>query len=343
MASTLLWLMAVTVTAMRHQDDESLRENHLQVDDVAGDVAKLNWTRAVTPRWSPEDRAQQYPRLPSSMVQLQSGCTSTYQETDKKLGEGAYGAVYEVKKAAAGWGDSLYRLWDSGSAYYAMKVPLEDDEEAEAAAVHEISVMEASTGHQCVNVLPLLEKDPCVDGKKMPNAFVTKLMPYDLDKWQREYEVNMECFQGIYDAVASGLDCMHEAGYLHGDLKPDNVLFESLDSSGCPVGIQLADFGLSHQLGKLQMKFMSADYMTSWHEAGTCFNGRVAKDPFGITKRIKVHGKYKWHYVADKRLDMCSFAMLMYELFERRIPALQETLGKGGCGPMGPERKLMMP
>lgn len=31
MASTLLWLMAVTVTAMRHQDDESLRENHLQV------------------------------------------------------------------------------------------------------------------------------------------------------------------------------------------------------------------------------------------------------------------------------------------------------------------------
>lgn len=106
---------------------------------------------------------------------------------------GAYGAVYEVKKAAAGWGDSLYRLWDSGSAYYAMKVPLEDDEEAEAAAVHEISVMEASTGHQCVNVLPLLEKDPCVDGKKMPNAFVTKLMPYDLDKWQREYEVNMEC------------------------------------------------------------------------------------------------------------------------------------------------------
>ena len=29
--------------------------------------------------------------------------------------------------------------------------------------------------------------------RKMPNAFVTKLMPYDLDKWQREYEVNMEC------------------------------------------------------------------------------------------------------------------------------------------------------
>ena len=106
---------------------------------------------------------------------------------------GAYGAVYKVKKAAAGWGDTFYQLWDSGSAYYAMKVPLEDDEEAEAAAAHEISVMEASTGQQCVNVLPLLQKDPCVDGKKMPNAFVTKLMPYDLDKWQRNYEVNEEC------------------------------------------------------------------------------------------------------------------------------------------------------
>ena len=136
---------------------------------------------------------------------------------------------------------------------------------------------------------------------------------------------------------------MHEAGYLHGDLKPDNVLFESLDASGCPVGIQLADFGLSHKLGVPHLKFLAADYMNSWHEAGTCFNGRKAKDPFGLTKRIKVNGKYKWHYIVDKRLDMCSLAMLMYELFEIRMTALQKTYGEGVCGPMGPGRRLTMP
>ena len=134
---------------------------------------------------------------------------------------------------------------------------------------------------------------------------------------------------------------MHEAGYMHGDLKPDNVLFEDFDADGCPKGIQLADFGLSHELGKPHLKFPKEYYKISWHEAGSVFNG--AKDPFKLTKKVKVNGKYKMHYMVDSRLDECSFAMLMYELFEERVPSIQEHLGKGACGPMGPKRDLMMP
>ena len=134
---------------------------------------------------------------------------------------------------------------------------------------------------------------------------------------------------------------MHEAGYMHGDLKPDNVLFEDFDADGCPKGIQLADFGLSHELGKPHIKFPKQYYNISWHEAGTVFNG--VKDPFKLTTKVEVNGKYKMHYVVDSRLDECSFAMLMYELFNERVPSIQEHLGKGACGPMGPERGLMMP
>ena len=148
-------------------------------------------------------------------------------------------------------------------------------------------------------------------------------------------------FDVVFDAVRSGLDCMHEAGYMHGDLKPDNVLFEDFDADGCPKGIQLADFGLSHELGKPHMKFPKQYYNISWHEAGTVFNG--VTDPFKLTTKVKVNGKYKMHYVVDSRLDECSFAMLMYELFNERVPSIQEHLGKGACGPMGPERGLMMP
>ena len=105
---------------------------------------------------------------------------------------GAFGAVYKVRSNT--WISGVLGNWlESAADYYAMKVPLEGDEEAEDAAEHEISVMAAAKEHQCKNVLPLLEEDPCVDGERMTNAFVTKLLPWDMDKWQREYEVDAEC------------------------------------------------------------------------------------------------------------------------------------------------------
>ena len=73
-----------------------------------------------------------------------------------------------------------------------MKVPLEGDEEAEDAAEHEVSVMKAAAEHKCHHVLPLLEKDPCVDGEKKINAFVTVLLPWDMEKWQ-QYEIPAKC------------------------------------------------------------------------------------------------------------------------------------------------------
>jgi len=338
------------VSALRHYEDDMAHEN------LAADAKLvLNRTRPLTPRLSAEDladlRQMKVPR--ASMAQLKETCNeSKFLKTGDKLGEGAFGAVYKVRsntwlsgvlESAISVSGVLGNWFESASQYYyyAMKVPLEGDEEAEDAAEHEISVMAAAKDHQCMNVLPLLDEDPCVDGERMINAFVTKLLPWDMDKWQREYEVNAECFDVVFDAVRSGLDCMHEAGYMHGDLKPDNVLFEDFDADGCPKGIQLADFGLSHELGKPHMKFPKQYYNISWHEAGTVFNG--VTDPFKLTTKVKVNGKYKMHYVVDSRLDECSFAMLMYELFNERVPSIQEHLGKGACGPMGPERGLMMP
>lgn len=67
-----------------------------------------------------------------------------------------------------------------------MKVPFEGDEEAEDAAVHEIQVMTAAK--HCSHVLPLLDENPCIDGKQQVHAFVTKLYPYDFQKWLNKYE-----------------------------------------------------------------------------------------------------------------------------------------------------------
>lgn len=40
----------------------------------------------------------------------------------------------------------------------------------------------------------------------------------------------------IYRAVQAGLDCMHAAGYAHGDVKAANILFDKMDDDGCPEG-----------------------------------------------------------------------------------------------------------
>ena len=127
---------------------------------------------------------------------------------------------------------------------------------------------------------------------------------------------------------------MHKSGYMHGDLKGDNILFEDFDDDGCPTGLQLADFGISRDLSALEGKFDGDYFMDSWHLPATVFTG--VKDPLDLSRG-------KSFFIADRRIDECSFALLMYRFFKKRVPSIVKDLGKGACGKMGPGRKLRMP
>jgi hypothetical protein len=35
--------------------------------------------------------------------------------------------------------------------------------------------------------------------------------------------------------------------------------------------------------------------------------------------------------------------MVMFEFFKFHIPELQKDLGEGSCGPMGPDREILLP
>ena len=67
--------------------------------------------------------------------------------------------------------------------YYALKVPLESDQRAVDVNVNEGKIMGEV---HCTHVLPLVEKRPCVSGKKLGSAFVTKLVPGDLNEWSQQ-------------------------------------------------------------------------------------------------------------------------------------------------------------
>lgn len=313
-------VLTVVVSALRHYEDDLAHEDVADVVEDQFAELSLNWTRPLTPRLHPEARAELQRKRGESMIQMEKGCKpSKFRAMGKKLGEGAYAAVYKV---------------EGKSQSYAMKVPHEGDAEADEAAEHEIEVMSAAKEHHCQHVLPLIEKNPCINGTKHINAIVTKLLPFDFDKWQKDYKVPSKCYQRVFDALRDGLDCMHGSGYMHGDLKPDNILFEDFDDDGCPTGVQLADFGISRKLSSLEGKFDGAYFMGSWHLPGTVFT-RV-EDPLKLSKG-------KSFFTPDRRIDECSFALLMFRFFKRRVSSIVKDVGKGACGPMGPGRKLMMP
>eukprot|EP00435_Cladocopium_sp_Y103_P052642 s131_g16.t1 len=149
------------------------------VEDQFAEELSLDWTRALTPRLHPEARAELQRKRGESMIQTEKGCkASKFTAMGKKLGEGEYAAVYKV---------------EGKSQSYAMKVPHEGDEEAEEAAEHEIEVMSAAKEHHCHHVLPLIDKEPCIGGTKYINAFVTKLLPFDFEKWEKDYTVPKMC------------------------------------------------------------------------------------------------------------------------------------------------------
>lgn len=131
---------------------------------------------------------------------------------------------------------------------------------------------------------------------------------------------------------------MHASGYIHGDVKDDNVLFEAIDDNGCPTGISLADFGLSAKLDSESKDFFDAeDYMGAYYMPSSVFVGQ--EDIMGITKK---RGK-ELVYLASAKLDDCMLAFMMYVLFKKKDVSLQEELGKGFCGKMGSGRRVKLP
>jgi hypothetical protein len=63
----------------------------------------------------------------------------------------------------------------------------------ETKAKVELAAFFWSQEHHCQHVLPLIEKNPCINGTKHINAIVTKLLPFDFDKWQKDYKVPSKC------------------------------------------------------------------------------------------------------------------------------------------------------
>src|SRR5690606_5998976 len=100
----------------------------------------------------------------------------------------------------------------------------------------------------------------------------------------------------IIVGVAAGLDFAGEKGFVHRDIKPDNVMFRE---DGSPV---ILDFGIVKQMGAGG----SGDKMT---QTGTIVGTTAYMSP------EQAMGKE-----LDQRSDIYSLGIMMYELLAGRTP-----------------------
>ena len=239
---------------------------------------------------------------------------------------------------------SVVEIIAGSQKHYALKAVSTSSQQAQVVLQHEVQVMLAASQHSCSHVVPMIMNAPCVDGKQQQYSFVTTLLPYDLYKWriQQTAAKLAHCYRVVAKAVFDGLECLHASGYIHGDLKDDNILFEDFDADGCPSGIMLADLGLAQRIGSMIYKFPASDYAGSTHLVSSLFDGQ--SDPLGINTMVRVRGFYVNAAIVKPKIDYCSWAFLVTYTFG--LPEdkdLTQALGKGSCGLMGPGRRKLYP
>jgi len=269
-----------------------------------------------------------------------SSCNGhTWQKTGRVLGKGANGIIFEVDNAQAG----MARPQEIGGQKFALKQALTRDGESDVK--YEVDVMKASA--RCRGVMNVVDAGPCLYPSQHPLAsgFVAPLMIggdlYDWldgkDKAGRQRgpptpQLRLSCGRQIFDALHTALGCFHNAnhghGYMHGDLKEDNVMYDGIDSDGCPTGLKLADFGLTQKLDSRVDTFAKEWYTQSGHLPGAVFEGSPAyPENVRATRRM---------FLASRAVDMCSLAFMMINSFGLDVTAYLPT----DCGMMGGDRLM---
>ena len=197
----------------------------------------------ATPRDAGElgvEELQSLARIEAKMFGGASGplCVDRY-ELREQLGSGGMGVVYaawdpELRRQVA---VKLVRIGDVGSAGASRLL-------REAQAIARIS-------HP--NVIPVHDvgtyaASPVTSGGDARSVFVVMelVVGCDLERWLAQRTRGWREVLDVFCAAGRGIAAAHEAGILHRDFKPSNVLI----GEGEPANVRVVDFGLARAIGE---------------------------------------------------------------------------------------------
>ena len=147
------------------------------------------------------------------------------------------------------------------------------------------------------------------------------------DKLTRERQLTEESLQRLLDEVLSGLEVMHDAGYVHRDIKPGNLMMRKEDS-----GAVVLDFGAARQAVGQRSKAITS-ILTPGYAPVEQYDGKV--DRVGAWTDIYALGMVAYRCISgigDSELPDAVARMLAQSRGEGvLIPAVEA--GNGKCSP----------
>lgn len=219
---------------------------------------------------------------------------------DPLLGRVVSGRYRIVARIGAGGMGIVYRAWDGpGARYVVVKVPAERARDPEVFLARFSREMAVLRGIDHPHVVPIIDDGTC-DGR--PFA----VMPYlaggslAVRRPRRDGAIQPASAALLYrwlPDVATALDHIHALGFVHRDVKPDNILF---DGHGRAF---LSDFGLA----RVSDDLVSAD--PSLTDTGTVLGTPDYMDPHVLRGGAPVPAG-----------DQYALAVVVYELLAGRRP-----------------------
>ena len=145
-------------------------------------------------------------------------------------------------------------------------------------------------------------------GKRRKQVFTTTAFEGSLLHAIKQKKINQDEVYQILDAIAENLERMHKDGIVHGDLKPENVLFRR--NKAGKVEVQISDFGLACRVNS-KKKRACESYGTYAYTAPELFKNSMERSghSYSATEQKK-HDIYAFGLIARMLLlpgDPCWF------------------------------------
>lgn len=216
--------------------------------------------------WSSRAEPSRGDKMAQQIVQLQPGTMVERFRIEKKLGEGAFGAVYKVV--------------DPHGAVYALKV--EGVYEKVQLLKMEVTVLEGMTERNARHFCRIADKGRFGDLFYVAMTMVGQSLQ-DLRKASRDQKLSMGCAISVGIQCLEALEDMHSIGYLHRDLKPGNYAVGRAEMNELRK-VYLLDFGMCR-------KFIRNDGTTRTPREKAGFRGTVRYASINCHKSIELSRK----------------------------------------------------
>lgn len=200
---------------------------------------------------------------------------------EKRIGEGTYSRVYKCTNKCHG-----------EVAMKRFKNTVDEEDGIQPTVLREICYLKHFSHHK--NIVNVIHFDP--DYKFV----VMQYYPLNLKEYIKHTTLNLENIRNIGLQILKGIDFMHSHGFMHRDLKPQNILVDHLSNA-----VVLADFGLVTRFTcKKIPREKTIEVCTLWYRPPELLLGDK-------------------HYTTF--IDIWSFGCILYEIFS------QKPLFPGDC------------